>query len=77
MKDAIIKLIAEVANRGQNDFDVETRLIDELYLSDLDRLELLFAVEEEINRKIDDEAWLCCETVQDVITLAGSMLATH
>ncbi|MEM6503923.1 MAG: acyl carrier protein [Planctomycetota bacterium] len=77
MKDAIIKLIAQVANRGQNDFDVEAHLVDDLYLSEVDLLELLLAIEQEIEKQISDEAWMSCVTVQDVITLTGRMLATH
>lgn len=77
MRDEIIRLIAEVANRGQSDFDDEASLRDHLHLDDLGLLELQLLVEDLVETKIEDDKWTECETVLDVITLAGSSIATH
>lgn len=77
MKTEIIQLIADAANRGQNDFDEEARLVDDLYLEDIDLVHLKLEVEDLIEQPIDDEAWLNCRTVQDIITLVGDTIATH
>jgi acyl carrier protein len=77
MKQEVIRLIAREANRGQNDFDDNASLEDDLGLEDLDLLSLQLAIEDELEVTLDDKPWSRCKTVQDVIDLVGHQLATH
>lgn len=77
MKNQILHLIALEANISSYDLVLDNTLEDDLLIDSLGLMSLQLAIEDELDITIDDEKWLRCRTVQDVITLAGSQLATH
>ncbi len=77
MKNQIIQLIAQEANRSATDFTSENTLTDDLMLGELELLSLQLAIEDDLDITLNDDAWSRCKTVQDVIDLVGHQLATH
>ncbi len=77
MKDTIIQMIAEQANCTSASLQLDNTLEEDLGLDEVDMTEMLMTLEDEIEQAIDDAQWFDCETVQDIIDLVGSQLATH
>lgn len=77
MKNKIIKVIAEAANVAASCITPQDRLEEDLGLDSISLVELQMQVEDAIDDQIEDEVWLACRTVQDVIDLASQQIATH
>jgi acyl carrier protein len=67
VKERIITGLAKVLNKQRSQFQMESRLIEDLEVDSLDALDLIFKLEEEFDIEIP-QGELPFVTVQDVIT---------
>ena len=68
MEDRIKQIIAEQLGVDEEDVTPEASFVDDLGADSLDLVELIMAMEEEFDIKIEDEEAEKIKTVQDVIS---------
>ncbi|MEO0475290.1 MAG: acyl carrier protein [Planctomycetota bacterium] len=77
MRNEVIQLFAEEVGCSPSQVQPDNTLEEDLGLDAIKLAALQLSIESEIGKDIDDYQWLECRTIQDIITLAGSQLATH
>ncbi|MDR1607588.1 MAG: acyl carrier protein [Deltaproteobacteria bacterium] len=70
--ERVIKVVADQLQVDPQEIQVESHFQDDLGADSLDLVELIMAMEEEFNIKIDDEAAQAIKTVQDSVDFINS-----
>jgi acyl carrier protein len=65
--DRVVKVVAELLQVESSDIRPESSFQDDLGADSLDLVELIMAMEEEFDIKIDDEAAQSIKSVQDAV----------
>ena len=75
INEKVISIISELLGMEEGEITPESRLIEDLQVDSVDRAALLIALEEEYNRKIEDDALTNIRTVGDIITFIQVLLS--
>lgn len=67
MKDRILEIIAEQFHVNVEDLEEDTNFVDDLNVDSIELLELVMAIEDELDIELDDEILENITTVGDVL----------
>lgn len=66
--EKVAEIIAKELSAKKDTITMETRLVEDLGADSLDAVEIMFALEEEFEIEIDDDAAQTIKTVGDLVT---------